>query len=437
VLYLKKAELDSFHSLKWLMFLRVIFTTFLLGSAIILQLKEESFQSFPILILYGLIILVFFLSFVYAVLLKWVKRYQLLAYIQISIDTFVVTMIIFVTGNFSSIFSFLYLLVIIYSIILLSRRGSLIIAALCSIQYGIMINLEYYGVLKPFGSNSEIIAFQHDWSYVLYKVMVTMVACFVVAFLSSLLSEKEQRTKKKLRTMENHFKRVEKMAAIGEMAAGLAHEIKNPLASLSGSIQILREEVHYDPVHDKLMQIVLRETDRLSSLVGNFLMYAKPPAGKALPLELNRAVQETVSLFEKGKTCQNRISIFKKFSSGIWVNMDPMHLRQVLWNLLLNAAEAIENQGEIYIRVYQQKREYAVVEICDTGCGMTTDQIQFIFDPFYTTKSNGTGLGLSIVDSILKSYESRLDVESEINEGSKMMLNIKKIDPQLKLDTFD
>jgi two-component system, NtrC family, sensor histidine kinase HydH len=437
VLYLKKAELDSFHSLKWLMFLRVIFTTFLLGSAIILQLKEASFQSFPILILYGLIILVFFLSFVYAVLLKWVKRYQLLAYIQISIDTFVVTMIIFVTGNFSSIFSFLYLLVIIYSIILLSRRGSLIIAALCSIQYGIMINLEYYGVLKPFGSNSEIIAFQHDWSYVLYKVMVTMVACFVVAFLSSLLSEKEQRTKKKLRTMENHFKRVEKMAAIGEMAAGLAHEIKNPLASLSGSIQILREEVHYDPVHDKLMQIVLRETDRLSSLVGNFLMYAKPPAGKALPLELNKAVQETVSLFEKGKTCQNRISIFKKFSSGIWVNMDPMHLRQVLWNLLLNAAEAIENQGEIYIRVYQQKREYAVVEICDTGCGMTTDQIQFIFDPFYTTKSNGTGLGLSIVDSILKSYESRLDVESEINEGSKMMLSIKKIDPQLKLDTFD
>jgi two-component system, NtrC family, sensor histidine kinase HydH len=237
--------------------------------------------------------------------------------------------------------------------------------------------------------------------------------------------------------MEDHFRRVEKLAAIGEMAAGLAHEIKNPLASLSGSIQILREEVRYDPVHDKLMQIVLRETDRLSSLVGDFLMFAKPPAGKALPLELNREVQETVSLFEKGKTCQDRISIIKKFSSGLWVNMDPMHLKQVLWNLLLNAAEAIENQGEISIRIYQQKDDYAVVEIFDTGCGMTTDQIQFIFDPFYTTKSNGTGLGLSIVHSILKSYESRLDVESEKNEGSKITLSIKKIDPQLKLDTFD
>lgn len=393
-----------------------------------LQLREPSFQNFPIQVLYGLIIFVFFLSFVYSVLIKWVKRYQLLAYTQIGVDTFVVTMIIFVTGSFSSIFSFLYLLVIIYSSILLYRKGSLIIAALCSIQYGVLVNLEYYGILKPLGAESEFIIHHNDWSYVLYKIMITMVACFAVAFLSSLLSERERRTKKELRTMEDHFKRVEKLAAIGEMAAGLAHEIKNPLASLSGSIQILRQEVRYDPVHDKLMQIVLRETDRLSSLVGDFLMFAKPPAGKSLPLELERVVQETVSLFEKGKACQDRICITKDYLSGIWVNMDPMHLRQVLWNLLLNAAEAIENQGEIHIRIYLQKDDFAVVEIFDTGCGMAAEQIQSIFDPFYTTKPNGTGLGLSIVHSILKSYESRLDVESEKNEGSKMILRIKKIE---------
>ncbi len=426
---MKKAELDSFRSLKWLMFIRVIFTTLLLGSAIMLQLRDSSFQNFPIQVLYGLIIFVFFLSFIYSVLIKWVKRYELLAYTQISVDTFVVTMIILVTGSFSSIFSFLYLLVIIYSSILLYRKGSLIIAALCSIQYGVLVTLEYYGILKPLGAESEIIILHNDWSYVLYKIIITMVACFAVAFLSSLLSERERRTKKELRTMEDHFKRVEKLAAIGEMAAGLAHEIKNPLASLSGSIQILRQEVRYDPVHDKLMQIVLRETDRLSSLVGDFLMFAKPPAGKSLPLELERVVQETVSLFEKGKACQDCICITKDYLSGIWVNMDPMHLRQVLWNLLLNAAEAIENQGEIHIRIYLQKDDFAVVEIFDTGCGMAAEQIQSIFDPFYTTKPNGTGLGLSIVHSILKSYESRLDVESEKNEGSKMILRIKKIEP--------
>jgi two-component system, NtrC family, sensor histidine kinase HydH len=109
--------------------------------------------------------------------------------------------------------------------------------------------------------------------------------------------------------------------------------------------------------------------------------------------------------------------------------MDPMHLRQVLWNLLLNAAEAIEDEGEIRIRIYKQNKDYAVVEISDTGFGMTAEQIESIFDPFYTTKPNGTGLGLSIVHSILKANEIRLDVESEKNEGSKMTLVLKKIEP--------
>ncbi len=429
MLSLKKAELESFRSLKWLMFLRVIFTTLLLGSAIMIQFDETSFQTYPILFLYGIIIFVFFLSVVYALLIRWVKRYHPFAYFQIGADTLVVTMIIFVTGSFSSIFSFLYLLVIIYSSILLSRKGSMIIATLCSVQYGLLITLEYYGILSPLNAKSDILILQNNWSHVFYKIVITAVACFAVAFLSSLLSERERKTKKELQTMEDHFKRVEKLAAIGEMAAGLAHEIKNPLASLSGSIQILREEIRYDPVHDKLMQIVLRETDRLSSLVGDFLMFAKPPAGKALSLELERAVQDTVSLFEKGKTCQDRISITRHYSSGLWVQMDPMHLRQVLWNLLLNAAEAIEGSGDIHIRTYPNKNAHAVVEIYDTGCGMTTGQIKSIFDPFYTTKPNGTGLGLSIVHSILKSYESRLDVESEKGKGTKMTLSLKKLDP--------
>jgi two-component system, NtrC family, sensor histidine kinase HydH len=429
MLSLKKAELDSFRGLKWLMFCRVIFTTLLLGSAIILQLRETSFLAFPILLLYGLIIFIFFLSFLYAILIKWLKHYELIAYMQIVMDTFVVTMIVFVTGSFSSIFAFLYLLVIIYAGMLLTKKGNLTIAALCSVQYGIMLTLEYYKVLIPFGIKIDFTPLENDWSYFFYKFLITTTACFAVAFLTSLLSEREQKSKKELRIMRDHVKSVEKLAVIGEMAAGLAHEIKNPLASLSGSIQILREEIQYDPFHDKLMQIVLRETDRLSTLVGDFLMFAKPPAGNALPLELDRAVQETVSLFENAKTCHNRISIVKNYTSGIWIKMDPMHLRQVIWNLLLNAVEAIENQGKIFIRIYFKTENLAAVEISDTGCGMTNDQIKSIFDPFYTTKPNGTGLGLSIVHSILKSYKSRIDVESELNNGSKITLNFRPIKP--------
>lgn len=430
-----KPEKDFFQGLKWLMFFRVIFTTLLLGSTIALQSKTTSLLSEPVLVLYGLIIFVFLLSFIYAILIRYIKQYQLFAYVQLSIDTVVVTLIIFVTGSFSSIFSFLYLLVITYSAILLFRNGSLIIAALCSIQYGLLVDFEYYGLITPFGAQMGQSVSNYGWSYVLYKVLITMLACFAVAFLSSLLSERERRTKRELKSMEDHVKRVEKLAAIGEMAAGLAHEIKNPLASLTGCIQILRQELRYDPDHEKLMQIVLREADRLSSLVMDFLMFAKPQASRIQTINLEQNIQETVSLFEKDKTCYERITITKDYIPNIWVQMDPIHLHQILWNLLLNAAESIEGTGQIHLQMNIPKGNHVEIRIFDSGYGMTEKQIKTIFDPFYTTKPNGTGLGLSIVHSILEYYDSRLDVESEINQGTTMTIKLKQIKPQLKLDT--
>ncbi len=412
------------------MFFRVLFTTFLLGSTIFLQLrKSPSPLAKPLLILYGLIAGIFILSFCYSLILKRIKRELLFAYIQIGIDTFIVSLVIFVTGSFSSIFSFLYLLVIIYASMLLFRKGSMIMAALCSIQYGVMVDLEYYGILTPFGLDRSFIAGSYDGTHVLYKIMITMAACFSVAFLSSLLSEQEKKTRKELLVMEDHVKRVEKMAAIGEIGAGLAHEIKNPLASLTGSIQLLKEDIPYNPDHDKLMQIILREADRLSSLVSNFLLFAKPPVGKVEAIELSRALKETTDFFENDQTFSGRITITKEFASTIWVEIDPIHLHQVLWNLLLNAVEAIKNKGHIHMKMFPLRKKHVVIKISDDGCGMSNETIKTIFNPFFTTKPNGTGLGLSIVHRILESYDSRLVVESKIDIGTIFTINLHRIDP--------
>ena len=425
-----KPENDLYHKLQWLMFFRVIFTSLLLGSTIIFQLGENpSPLASPLLVLYGLIAGVFLLSFIYALILQQIKRELLFAYIQIGIDTFVVTLIIFVTGSFSSIFSFLYLVVIIYSSMLLFRRGSMIVASLCSIQYGIMIDLEYYGILKPFVMEESAAAADHVWGYVIYKILITIVACFAVAFLSGFLSEQVRKTRRELSTMEGRVKRVEKMAYMGEMAAGMAHEIKNPLASLAGSIQIIKKEIQLDPELDKLMQIVLRETDRLSSLANNFLFFAKPPIGKIEKIKLDKTLIDTIKLFEKDQTCRGRIKIKNNLDPNIWIEMDPVHLRQVLWNLLLNAAEAIEGEGLIEIKTYSLKHHYVGVDIADNGCGMSRDVVKSIFDPFFTTKSDGTGLGLSIVHSILESYNFWLDVESKMGKGATFALKLKRINP--------
>ena len=379
--------------------------------------------------LYGLIATIFFLSIIYALVIDRIKKPLAFAYVQILVDTFTVTMILFATGSFSSIFSFLYLVVIIYSSILLSIRGTLVIAAICSIQFGIMVDFEYYGIIYPFVTEAAMLASNHPWNQVLYKILITMTACFAVAFLSSFLSEQVRSTRKELLVMENHVKRVEKMAAVGEMAAGLAHEIKNPLASLTGSIQLLKEDIRYDSDHDRLMQIILREADRLSSLANNFLLYARPPAGKVETIELERVLIETAELFEKDASNDGRITTTKKLQSNIWISMDPVHLRQILWNLLLNASEAIEGEGVIDIEMYELKSKRACIKITDNGCGMSADELKSIFDPFFTTKPTGTGLGLSIVHRILEAYDFWMNVESEADKGTTLTLHFKQMEP--------
>ena len=424
-----KNDIDIRFRLKWLMFARVLFTTLLLGSTVVLQLGVTSSPLAPgLLVLYGLIAVIFFLSFIYTLILNHISNVLRFAYVQIGLDTVIVSLIIYVTGNYSSIFSFLYLVVIIYSSLLLYRKGSMIISVLCSLQYAVMVLAEYHGILKPFVMEESIVSSGIDLNQIIYKILITIFGCFAVAFLSSLLAEQARKSRKELWAMEDQVRRVEKMAAVGEMAAGLAHEIKNPLASMTGSIQILRDGVDLDPDHTRLMQIVLREADRLSSLVNNFLLFARPPAGKLELISLDKTINETVELFEKDGRCRGRVTIDKDLAQGLFVEMDLVQLRQVLWNLLLNASEAINGSGIINIKLYPSKNRQASIDITDDGCGMSQETIQSIFDPFFTTKQNGTGLGLSIVHSIIEANDSRLEVRSKQGAGTTFSLRLKRID---------
>ncbi|NJL58388.1 MAG: GHKL domain-containing protein [Desulfobacteraceae bacterium] len=414
-----KPDNEFYHKLKWLIFFRLLFATLLLGSSLVLQMSEKiSMTHQPLLLLYGLIAMIFFLSFCYALLLYRTLYPVWFAYIQISIDTFLVSLIIFLTGSYASLFSFLYLVVIIYTSIILFRNGSMIMAALCGIQYGVMVDLEFYGILSPFGAYESIAI--HPWSHILYKVMIIMVACFAVAFLSGVLAEQTKNTRRELDAMEAHVRRVEKLAAVGEMAAGLAHEIKNPLASLRGAVQMLNEDLPYDPDKERLMSIILREADRLGGLVSDFLLFAKPPAAKIETVYPDKVLEETLALFQNDKKYRENIQIVRNFCSGIKVNMDPFHLHQIFWNLLLNAAEAITGQGKITLSISPLKNKFVAVSISDTGCGMSEELSKTIFNPFVSTKSGGTGLGLSIVQRIADAYDCRLYVESEVGKGSNI-----------------
>jgi len=416
------------QKLRWLIFARVIFTTLLLGSTLFIHINQSHPGVEPSLyILYGIIFILFGLSLFYSLIRSHVQRHELFAYIQVAIDSVVVTTVIFVTGSLDSVFSFLYLVIIIYTSMLLYRKGSLFIASLCSLLYFALVQAEYLGFIHPFDFRNTLSSASYGWQYILYKVVITAVACFAVAFLSSLLAEQARRTRKELFAMSARVQRVEKMAAVGEMGAGLAHEIKNPLASITGCIQLLRDEVPYDAGRDKLMRIVLREADRLSALVGNFLLFARPPSGKSSPISLDLAIPETISLFEKDERCRERIAIRQSGQKGLWVAMDPDHFRQVLWNLLLNAVEAIEGRGWIDVRSESAKTNQVSIRITDSGCGIPQKNLSHIFDPFFTSKPDGTGLGLSIVHTILESHDGWLEVESEDGQGTTFTVKLPRM----------
>ncbi len=417
---------------------RILFSTLLLASTVVLHLGEgRSLVTPPLLSLYGLVGGVFLLSLVYALLLPRIRRELPFAYLQLALDTLTVSLIILLTGGFASIFSFLYLVVIIYSSMLLYRLGSLVVATLCALQYALLVGAEYLGDLRAFEISGQVLsALDYTASHVLYKVTITVLACYAVALLSSLLAEQTRKTRRRLLALEDHIKRVEKMASMGEMAAGMAHEIKNPLASLGGAIQLLREDLQFNPEHDRLMQIVLRETDRLSTLVTNFLLFARPQASRIDRIRLEEVLADSVALFEKDSKCRGRIEVSLDLLPGLWVEMDPAHLRQIVWNLLLNAAEAIDGSGHIEVRTAVRKPRHLILQVCDSGCGVERQILPSIFDPFFTTKPKGTGLGLSIVHRLVESYGGWVELESEIGKGTTFNLIFKQADRPNGLD-FD
>ena len=417
--------------LKWLIIGRFLFGVLLLGSSLALQLSGNAAPVSGLFMpLYRVILAIFACSVIYTVIFRFVRPggHPWPAYLQIVGDTGLISVIIHITGGYTSFFSFLYLLVIIIASMLLYKKGALIIAGACCFEYGLLLYMETIGWLEPviFGSylQSDI---HYSLEGILYKIAITSIACFAVAILSGFLAEQTKKSRKELVEMEAHVKRVEKMAYIGQMAANLAHEIKNPLASLAGSIQLLRDEMDYNADHDRLMQIVLRETDRLSALVSNFLFFARPPAGKMKEIYLDSALTDILTLFERDTRFSHGIRLKIHLVADVRIMMDPEHLHQVMFNLLLNAAEAIFGEGNITVTTRLAKNRKVEIKIDDTGQGIADDARDMIFDPFYSTKTRGSGLGLSIVHSILETYGCRLKIESRVNKGTTVSFQVNRL----------
>lgn len=231
--------------------------------------------------------------------------------------------------------------------------------------------------------------------------------------------------------MEEQVRRQERLASVGSLAAGIAHEIRNPLASLSGSIQMLREDLVLDDDNRNLMDIVLRETDRLNTIITEFLDYARPKRHTFTTIALKGLIQETLALFRNSREFRDTVEIRRSVDETLSIHGDPSRIRQVLWNLIINATQAIEKHGNIGIdvsKVAEHGSERAVITVSDNGKGIDPGQLPLIFDPFFTTKANGTGLGLAIVYRIVEDHGGTIDVKSTVGKGTAFTITLPLAD---------
>jgi two-component system sensor histidine kinase PilS (NtrC family) len=544
------------RNVKGMMLGRVIILTLLLAITLIFQLSEKNYFFIPLTnIFYYFIGLFYLVTIVYAILLRKIKDLYRFAFSQIVIDQLFITVLIYFTGGKGSFFPITYIFSVIASSMIFYRRGALLSASLSSLLYGLLLLLQLNRWVNPLGEPAA-----YDASQIFYSLITFMATFYIVAFLSSAVSEELKkkgreliqkqvdynqleafnrniiqsldsglltidlngninflnRTAEKIlnqsreslkdtsiyrlfpkigevleqvkrkipepspdyqryetllteddarkvylgfsispltdpegslightlifqditqfKEMEEQMKRVDRMAAVGLLAAGMAHEIRNPLASLSGSVQMLKTELNLDDHQQRLMEITLREAERLNALITDFLLYAQPPQTHKILTPLRNVIEETIDLFMRSPSFHDGIRILRpNGQEKIRASIDPDQMKQVLWNLLINAAQSMSNGGRIQVQLGRGKapadtslsllpqlkaKEWVKISITDSGNGMNLEEKEKIFEPFFTTKENGTGLGLSIVHKIIENHKGMIKVDSEVGRGS-------------------
>ncbi len=536
------------RSLFWLTAIRVAVFFLILLSAILVQagsapslIPDARTEDVDISYLYGLCAAAFVLSLFHWTLGRLLPP-RLEAYLQILGDLGLVCMLVYSSGGPTSVFTFLYLVVIGAAAFLLYRTGAVVIASVAALAHGLMVELTAYEILPrphmaPLGLwGPERIG---------YNLAITIIGFYGVAFMVSYLSEKLRGTRSELESRQKALSRIqslyanviasmssglvtadsrervtflnqaggeilgivparatgrllqeigldlpdewdeirhrtrgregyraeveihrgdyrrvvgysvralkdpssgedgalivfqdltevkklerqarfnEQLAAVGELAAGIAHEIRNPLASISGSVQVLSNELSVGSAERRLMEIIVSESNRLSKILEEFLRFVRPQERRVAVFDVAGSIQEVLELFRLSDEVSDAHTIALDVEPpGSLLAADRDQIRQIIYNVAKNAVRAMPNGGTLTVEGREDGAWYSI-RFRDTGRGMSEEEIARVFTPFSTAFDGGTGLGMAIVRRIVEDHGGAIDVESKPGEGTNVTI---------------
>ena len=520
--------------LAWLVKVRIIVLTFLLG--IQLMIAQFTAASIPVKLFVSVLLLWYTLSLFFVLLISFWREHRLHSLLQVLTDLAMTTLVVHLTGGLDSSLNFLYPLVIIVASILLPRIWAYLVAALAFILYGAVLELNYYGAVPSFSTT-------HPGLKSLQAIIcVNLVAFLMVAYLAGLLTAKLRQVDVQLkdtsgalanlqalheniiqsisdglitteldghitlvnragqkllerpagellgksiqelfvdrlphvgslqprsevrfiaannyrktfrvhvstlevpepvgfvytfddlteiRRLEREVRMHDRLAAVGRLAAAIAHEIRNPLTSIAGSVTMLSGIPDLSEEHRQLLEIITRESDRLNNIITDFLAYSRGKQYQFEQVNLLPLLEDTLTLLEHRMMAENTgIHIERRFSAkAAWAFADGDKIKQVFWNFCENAVRAMKGGGTLTVSLQAMGEDWQI-DFADTGPGISPQITEKIFEPFQSQFEGGTGLGLAIVYQIVQAHEGKVFARSKLGQGSTFVLRLRRL----------
>jgi two-component system sensor histidine kinase PilS (NtrC family) len=531
------SKFDERLGLAWLVKVRIIILTFLLG--IELAVARLTPTTLPLRLFVDVMLLWYTMSLFYLLLLSFWEEHRIQSLLQVVTDLVLVTLVVYVTGGVDSSLNFLYPLVIIVACILLPRVWAYLTAALAFILYGTVLELTYFEFIRSYSTT-------HPGMGALQAIIfINLFAYLAVAYLAGLLASKLRQVDVRLkytsgklenlqalheniiqsisgglittgldgyitlvntaaqkflersehqllgepvdqlfldplpavgserahaevrfvptsnfrktfrvmasaltvpdrgsigcvytfddltelRRLERDLRMQDRLAAVGRLAAAIAHEIRNPLTSIAGSVSMLSGIPDLSEEHRQLLQIVTRESQRLNGIITDFLSYSRGKQYQFSKVDLLLLLEDTLTLLEHRISTENLgIRLERHFGVGeAFVLADGDKIKQVFWNFCENAVRAMRSGGTLSVSLDPVGQDWQI-NFADTGSGMAPQLVEKVFEPFQSQFEGGTGLGLAIVYQIVQAHEGKVWARSKLGQGSVFVLRLRRLD---------
>ena len=414
--------------LAWITGLRLAFLLLLLGATATLYLRGElASYPFSLRVVFLTIGSGFALAAIYAAALRSGKRLQELAWAQITLDQMTWTAMVYVTGGATSGATSFYALTCLVGAILVGLRGSAWAAALGIGIYASLCAGFHLGWVHPPPDQASA-GYSLTMAQLVYPLLLNALGVTVVALLAGYLAERLRMTGGALQAATARADEAERLAVLGRIAAGLAHEIRNPLGSIRGSIEMLRESAALSDEDRRLCDIVQREAKRLNDLVGDMVDLSKPRPPVAQATDVAALAREVVEL-SAGAARASDVSVrYEGPGAAALGRCDGVQMRQVLWNLVRNAMQASPAGSTVTVRVDAHDRDL-LLSVDDQGPGIPENASGRIFEEDFTTRTGGAGIGLAVVRRIMEDHRpmgARLAVERASGGGASFQVTLSR-----------